>query len=115
MDELLGQVVLIIANAGIPVLLGNIAKHFFPAMQGKTDKIVNVLTVGLFVFAWFYGEFYNPNFLYKVLPGIELKAKQIIEILNGLIVLLVSVGLNKPIYDKLVKGRLGIFGKSFDK
>ena len=113
MEELFGQIVLIIANSGIPVLLGNLAKHFFPKMDGKTGRVVNILTICLFVYAWFYREFYDPNFLIDILPGIEYKAREVVEILNGLIILIVSMGLNKPIYDHWIKGKAGLLGKSF--
>lgn len=112
MENLLSQVILVVANSGIAVLLGNLAKNFIPKMDGKTDKVVNVLTVGLFIYAWFYGEFYNPNFLVEILPSLSLKAKEAIEMINGILVLLVSLGLNKPIYEWL-KGKVGILGKSF--
>jgi len=114
MEKLLEQIVLVIANSGIPVLLGNLAKSFFPKMDGKTDKVVNVLTIGLFVFAWFYGEYYDPNFLVDVLPGVELRAREAVEIVNGILILMVSLGLNKPIYE-WTKGKVGLLGKSFTK
>lgn len=112
MEELLSQVLLVVANSGIPVLLGNLAKNFIPKMDGKTDKVVNVITIGLFIYAWFYGEFYDPNFLVDVLPAISLQAKEAVGLINGILVLLVSLGLNKPIYDWL-KGKVGLLGKSF--
>lgn len=114
MEELFGQMVLVVANAGVPVLLANLAKNFIPQMDGKTDKIVNVLTIGLFVFAWFYQEWYDPNFLFSVLPGMEFKVKEVIEMINGILIVLVSLGLNKPIYS-WVKGKFGLLGKSFSK
>ena len=112
MEELLEQVILVIATSGIPVLLANIAKNFIPQMDGKTDKVVNAMVVGLFVFGWFYGEYFDPNFLYDVLPGISAKAKEVVELINGIIVLIVSLGLSPKIY-ALVKGKVPLLGKSF--
>ena len=114
MEELLEQVVLIVANSGIPVLLANVAKHFIPKMQGKTDKVVNALIVGLFAFGWYYGEYYDPNFLFDVLPGVSQKAKEVIEIVNGILVLIASLGLSPKIY-ALVKGKIPLLGKSFSE
>jgi len=114
MEELLEQVILIVANSGIPVLLANLAKHFIPKMQGKTDKVVNALIVALFAFGWYYGEYYDPNFLFDVLPGISQKAKEVVEIVNGVLVLIISLGLSPKIY-ALVKGKVPLLGKSFDK
>ena len=112
MEELLEQVVLIIATSGIPVLLANLAKNFIPKMQGKTDKIVNAMIVGLFVFGWFYGEYYDPNFLYDVLPGISIQAKEVVEIINGILILVASLWSSPKIY-ALVKDRVPLLGKSF--
>jgi len=113
MDELLEQAVLIVATSGIPVLLANVAKYFIPKMKGKTDKVVDVMIVGLFVFGWFYGEYYDPNFLYDVLPDISHKSKEVVEIINGILVLIASLGLSPKIYG-LVKNRVPLLGKSFD-
>jgi len=112
MNEFLEQVVLVVANSGIPVLLANLAKNFIPKMDGKTDKIVNALVVVLFVFGWFYGEYYDPNFLYDVLPGVSAKAKDVVEWVNGALVLIVSLGLAPKIY-AFIKGKVPLLGKSF--
>ena len=112
MDELLKFVTAVVLNSGIPVLLANLAKNFFPKMDGKTDKIVNVLVVGLFVFGWFYGEYYNPDFLFDVLPVVGAKAKEIVDMLNMIIALVVSLGLSPVIYS-WVKNRVPLLGKSF--
>ena len=113
MEKLLEQVLLIVATSGIPVLLANLAKYFFPKMQGKTDKVVDVMIVGLFAFGWFYGEYFDPNFLYDTLPEVGNKAKDVVEIINGIIVLAVSLGLSPKIY-AFVKDRIPLLGKSFD-
>ena len=114
MEELLEQVILIVLNSGVPVLLANLAKNFFPGMQGKTDKIVNVMIMALFGFGWFYGEFYDPEFLLGLLPDIGYKMKDAVELLNGILVLIVSLGIAPKIYG-LVKGKVPVFGKSFSK
>ena len=112
MEEFLEQVVLVVANSGIPVLLANLAKNFIPQMDGKTDKVVNALVVGLFVFGWFYGEYYDPNFLFDILPDISNKAKEVVEVVNGVLVLIMSLGLAPKIY-AFVKGKVPLLGKSF--
>ena len=114
MEELLEQVILVVANSGIPVLLANLAKNFIPKMDGKTDKVVNALVVGLFAFGWFYGEYYDPNFLFDVLPGISQKAKEVVGIINGILILIVSLGIAPKIYE-LVKGKIPLLGKSFSE
>ena len=113
MDELLQQIIVIVANSGLPVLLANLAKNFFPKMDGKTDKLVNALVVIGFLFAWFYKEYYDPNFLYQALPLYGQKMKELIEIVQGVLTILISLGLTKPIY-QLVKNKIPLFGKSFN-
>ena len=112
MQEVLEFVTMVVLNSGIPVLLANFAKNFFPTMDGKTDKIVNFLIVALFVFGWFYGEFYDPDFLYKILPVMGTKIKEAVEVLNMIIALVASLGLAPKIYS-LVKGKVPLLGKSF--
>lgn len=114
MEVFFGQIVLAVANSGIPVLVGNLLKNFFPKMDGKTGVIVNWLTIVLFAWAWGYAEIYDPNFLYDVLPGIEYQAKEWIEWVNAVVVGMVALGLNKPLY-MWVKGKFGILSKSFSK
>jgi len=113
MDELLKFVTAVVLNSGIPVLLANLAKNFFPKMQGKTDKVVNVMIVGLFVFGWFYGEYYDPDFLFDILPVFGAKAREIVGILNMIIALVASLGLSPAIYG-MVKDRVPLLGKSFN-
>ena len=113
MEELFGQIVLIVMNSGFPVIVGNLAKNFIPQLDGKTDKVVNVLTAALFIYAWFEMDVYNTGLLYDKLPGIAASAREVIEWANAFLVGLVAVGLNKPIYEWL-KGKLGrVFGRSF--
>jgi len=113
MEELLGQIVLLVLNSGFPVIVGNLAKNFVPQMDGKTDKIVNVLTAALFLYAWFEMDIYNTGLLFDRLPEMAESAREIIEIANAFLAMLVTIGLNKPIYEWL-KGKLGrVFGKSF--
>jgi len=112
MEELLKFVAAVVLNSGIPVLLANLAKNFFPGMNGKTDKIVEFMIVGLFGFGWFYGEYYDPNFLYEMLPVFGAKAKEIIGVLNMILALVATLGLSPKIYG-LVKERVPLLGKSF--
>ena len=112
MEKLLEFVTAVVLNSGIPVLLANLAKNFFPKMDGKTDKIVNILIVALFIFGWFYGEYYDPNFLYEILPVMGMKAKEIVEVLNMLVALIASLGLSPVIYNA-IKGKVPLLGKSF--
>jgi len=114
MEELLKFVTAVVLNSGIPVLLANLAKNFFPKMDGKTDKVVNSLIVGLFVFGWFYGEYYDPDFLFDILPVFGAKAKEIVGVLNMIIALVASLGLSPVIYG-WVKNRVPLVGKSFSK
>jgi len=114
MEELLKFVTAVVLNSGIPVLLANLAKNFFPKMDGKTDKVVNFLIVGLFVFGWFYGEYYDPDFLFDILPVFGAKAKEIVGVLNMIIALVASLGLSPVIYG-WVKNRVPLVGKSFSK
>jgi len=113
LEELLGQAVLVVANSGVAVLVGNVLKNFFPKMDGKTDIIVNVITVGLFIVGWIELEFYDVNLLFDVIPGFSYRIKEFVSVINAIVVGLVAVGLNKPIY-QWFKGKLGrFFGKSF--
>jgi len=112
MSDLLEQIIVIIANSGLPVLLANLAKNFFPTMDGKTDKIVNVLVLLAFAGAWFYG-YYNPDVLADLLNIYGAKLTQIVGIVQGVITLLLSLGLTKPIY-AAVKNRIPLLGKSFN-
>lgn len=112
MEKLLEFVTTVLLNSGIPVLLANLAKNFFPKMDGKTDRIVNGLIVVLFIFAWFYGEFYDPNFLIEILPVVSAKAKEVVEVLNMIIALIASLGMSPVIYG-WVKNRIPLLGKSF--
>jgi len=114
MQEVLEFVTAVVLNSGIPVLLANLAKNFFPKMDGKTDKIVNFMVVALFVFAWFYGEYYDQRFLYDLLPVMGAKVREIVEILNMILALVVSLGLSPIIYG-WVKNRIPLLGKSFSK
>lgn len=111
MDELLEQIIVIVANSGLPVLLANLAKNFFPKMDGKTDKIVNGLVVVGFAAAWFYG-YYNQDALYQLLPVFGQKLGQVVEVIQMVLTLVIALGLTKPIYE-LVKNRIPLLGRSF--
>ena len=111
-NELLEQIIVIVANSGLPVLLANLAKNFFPTMDGKTDKIVNILVVLCFAAAWFYG-YYNPDVLAELLKVYGEKLTLVVGLVQGALTLLISLGLTKPIY-QAVKNRIPLLGKSFN-
>jgi len=112
-EKLLNEIILMVVNSGLPVLLANLAKNFFPKMDGKTDKIVNGLVVVLFAFGWFYG-YYNQEALFQILPVFSANMKDVVEIAQVALTLLISLGLTKPIYE-LVKNKIPLLGKSFSK
>jgi len=112
---LLGQAILILGNAGIPVFIGNLIKNVPGAekLNGKIGGIVNWMIITLFVFMFTAGQFYDPGFLLEVLPEYGEKVGQVLAIITGMIDIYLVMKLKQPIYDR-IKGT-PVIGKSFSK
>ncbi len=107
------QLVAIVATAGIPVVVANLLKYVFKKMDGKTDIVVNCLTVALFV-AGIALHFYDPNLLMKILPMATEQAQRAGQFVTVLFTLAGVFGLSPVIY-KTVKNRIPVLGRSFSK
>ena len=89
----------VILNSGLPVFLANISKTlpFMKWMDGKTNRVVAWVTVAMFVFAFGYGDVYQTDVLYELLPVYGNMAKMVFELLAFVIGMVSAIKLNKPI------------------
>jgi len=119
MEYLFGQIILVLmlsltAVMVVCVLKNLIPKEYVSKVEGRSGIVASVLTAVAHSYAWFELGIYRNTTLFDIVPNLSDSSKIVMEYAWFVLLLVIAVSLNTALY-RLVRGKLGIFGKSFSE